>query len=164
MSPSPTQINAPADTPFIDVMREFDAKPDLVFRAATDPELVAQWLGPREWLTRIIEWDARAGGSYRYANIDADGEEYIFRGVFHTVTPSAVMIQTFEFEDQPGNVSLEARTFEELGDGRTLMRQHAIFPAVSARDHALASGMRSGITDSMDRLGELLERSPQWQR
>ena len=164
MSSGPTQINAPAGTPFIDVVREFDATPDLVFRAATDPDLVPQWLGPREMLTRIIEFDARTGGSYRYANIDTDGEEYIFRGVFHTVTPSEVMIQTFEFEDQPGNVSLEARTFEDLGDGRTLMRQHAIFPTVAARDHALDSGMRAGINDSMDRLGELLERSPQWQR
>ena len=106
MSSRPTQIDAPEGIPFIDVVREFDAKPDLVFRAATDPDLVPQWLGPREWLTRIIEWDARTGGSYRYANIDTDGEEYIFRGVFHTVTPSAVMIQTFEFEDQPGTSAL----------------------------------------------------------
>ncbi|MGO8956194.1 MAG: SRPBCC family protein [Streptosporangiaceae bacterium] len=164
MSSRPTQIDAPTGTPFLDVCREFDAPPDLVFRAATDPDLVPQWLGPREMLTHIIQFDARTGGSYRYANIGTAGEEYIFRGVFHTVTPSAVMIQTFEFEDEPGNVSLEARTFEDVGDGRTLMRQHTVFPTVAARDQALASGMRDGITDSMDRLGELLERSPQWQR
>jgi hypothetical protein len=35
------------------------------------------------------------------------------------------------------------------------MRQHATFPSVTARDHAIASGMERGITDSMDRLGEL---------
>jgi uncharacterized protein YndB with AHSA1/START domain len=163
MSSSPTQISAPAGAPFIDVVREFDATPELVFRAATDPDLVPQWLGPREMRTRIIEFDARTGGSYRYANIDPDGEEYLFRGVFHTVTPSALMIQTFEFEEEPGSVSLESRTFEDVGS-RTLMRQHAVFPTVAARDQAIASGMRHGITDSMDRLGELLERSVQWQR
>ena len=62
------------------------------------------------------------------------------------------------------NAPAEAPFIEDLGDGRTLMRQRAIFPTVDARDHALASGMRAGLNDSMDRLGELLERSPQWQR
>jgi hypothetical protein len=31
-----------------------------------------------------------------------------------------------------------------------------VFPSVAARDAALAAGMERGITDSMDRLGELL--------
>jgi uncharacterized protein YndB with AHSA1/START domain len=157
MSPNPTHITAPDGTPFIEVVREFDAPRDLVFRASTDPDLVVQWLGPRALRMRIIEFDARTGGSYRYVHTDAEGEEYPFRGVFHTVT-EALVIQTFEFEDIPGEVSLETRTLDDLG-GRTRLRQNAVFPSVAARDQALASGMRQGITESMDRLGELLGAS-----
>jgi uncharacterized protein YndB with AHSA1/START domain len=152
---SATEISAPAGTPFIEVIREFDAPPDLVFRAATEPDLVAQWLGPRDLHLRVIEFDARTGGSYRYVHTGPGGAEYFFRGVFHTVTRPALMIQTFESENEPGVVSLEARTFEAIA-GRTLMRQHAVFPTVGARDQAIASGMRRGITDSMDRIAELL--------
>ena len=154
MTPNPTRITAPAGTPFIEVVREFDAPRDLVFRASTDPDLVARWLGPRRLSMRIIEFDARTGGSYRYVHTDTDGEEYPFRGVFHTVS-EALIIQTFEFEDIPGVVSLETRTLDDLGD-RTRLHQDAVFPSVAARDQALESGMRHGITESMDRLGELL--------
>jgi uncharacterized protein YndB with AHSA1/START domain len=154
MNTNPTHITAPAGTPFIEVVREFDAPRELVFRASTDPGLVAQWLGPRELRMRVIEFDARTGGSYRYVHTDGDGEEYPFRGVFHTVT-EALIVQTFEFEDAPGVVSLETRTLDDLGD-RTRLRHAAVFPSVAARDEALAAGMEHGITDSMDRLGELL--------
>jgi uncharacterized protein YndB with AHSA1/START domain len=164
MSSNPTQITAPAGTPFIDVTREFDAPPELVFRAATDPDLVVQWLGPRELRMRIIEFNARTGGAYRYAHATSDGVEYLFRGVFHTVTDNALIIQTFEFEQEPDSVALETMAFDGIGAGRTVLRQHSVFPTVAARDLAIASGMERGITDSMERLGELLERSPQWQR
>jgi len=154
MTVNPTHITAPDGTPFIEVVREFDAPRDLVFRASTDPDLVVRWLGPRSLSMRVIEFDARAGGSYRYVHTGADGEEYPFRGVFHTVS-EALIIQTFEFEDVPGVVSLETRTLDDLG-GRTRLRQNAVFPSVAARDQALESGMQHGITESMDRLGELL--------
>jgi uncharacterized protein YndB with AHSA1/START domain len=154
MNPNPTRITALAGTPFIEVVREFDAPRDLVYRACTDPDLVTRWLGPRRLTMRIIEFDARTGGSYRYVHTGADGEQYPFRGVFHTVS-EALIIQTFEFEGAPGVVSLETRTLDDLG-GRTRLYQNAVFPSVAARDQALESGMRHGITESMDRLGELL--------
>jgi uncharacterized protein YndB with AHSA1/START domain len=52
-------------------------------------------------------------------------------------------------------VSLETRTLDDVGS-RTRMQQNAVFPSVAARDEALAAGMEHGITDSMDRLAELL--------
>jgi uncharacterized protein YndB with AHSA1/START domain len=154
VSTNPTHIAAPVGTPFIEVVREFDAPVGLVFRASTDPGLVAQWLGPRELTMRVVEFDARAGGRYRYVHTASDGAEYAFHGVFHTVT-EALIIQTFEFEGAPGSVSLETRTLDDIG-GRTRWQQNAVFPSVAARDEALAAGMERGITESMDRLGELL--------
>jgi uncharacterized protein YndB with AHSA1/START domain len=65
VSSDATQILAPAGAPFIEVTREFDAPPELVFRASTDPDLVVQWLGPRDVQMRIIEFDARTGSSSR---------------------------------------------------------------------------------------------------
>ncbi len=45
---NPTTLTAPPGTPFIDVVREFEAPRARVFHASTDPELVARWLGPRD--------------------------------------------------------------------------------------------------------------------
>ena len=46
-----TQITAEPGIPQIIMTCEFDAPRDLVYRAYTEPELLQQWLGPRD-LTR----------------------------------------------------------------------------------------------------------------
>jgi dihydrofolate reductase/uncharacterized protein YndB with AHSA1/START domain len=151
-----TTITAQPGTPFIDVVRDFDATPAQVFRASTDPEIVPRWLGPREIEMRLQEYDARSGGSYRYVHRDPSGNEHSFRGVFHTVTPNERIIQTFEYLGTPHVVSLDTSTYEDLG-GRTRLHTHTVFPSVEARDAMLASGMERGINDSMDRLEEVVQ-------
>lgn len=153
-----TTITAEPGTPFLEIVRDFDAPPELVFRAHVEAELVAQWLGPRERAIQIDEWDARSGGSYRYVHsgTDDDPMEARFRGVFHTVEPNAVIIWTFEWEGAPHEVAIDTLRFEDLGDGRTRLSTHSVFPSVQALEMALATGMSHGIYDSMDRLAELL--------
>jgi len=139
------------------ITREFDAPRDLVFRAHIDPELLVQWLGPRDLTMTIDRHDARDGGTWRYVQKDADGNEYGFHGVFHgTPSPDAI-VQTFEFEGVPGHVMLDTTTLEQH-DGRTLMRTVSSFQSVEDRDGMIASGMERGVRDSGDRLAELLAR------
>ncbi|MBW8803114.1 MAG: SRPBCC family protein [Catenulisporales bacterium] len=159
MSTHPTIIDAPDGTPFVDVTRDFDAMPEQVFRAATEPKLVAQWLGPRDLEIDIDEYDVRPGGRYRYTHHGGHiGEQRAsFHGVFHTVEPGRLIIQTFEYEGVPDEVALEIHRFSAV-DGRTRLAQRSVFPSLEVREGFLASGMRSGIEDSMDRLAELLER------
>jgi uncharacterized protein YndB with AHSA1/START domain len=152
---NPTTITAEPGTPFIEVVREFDATPAQVYRASTDPDLVVQWLGPRDLEMRIETWDVRTGGSYRYIH-SRGSDEFGFRGIYHVVEPNELVIQTFEFDGAPGLVALETANYEDLG-GRTRLRTRSVFPSVEARDAAVASGMSQGILESMDRLAELLE-------
>ncbi|GAA1608894.1 SRPBCC family protein [Kribbella sancticallisti] len=155
MSTNPTTIKAEAGTPFVEVTRDFDATPAQLFRVQTDPDLVAQWLGPRNLEMRVEEYDVRPGGRYRYIHRDPDGAEYAFRGVFHSVEPETRVIQTFEWEGAPGEVCLERATYEKTDTGVRLHTQ-SVFPSVEARDAAVQSGMEYGIRDAMDRLAELL--------
>jgi uncharacterized protein YndB with AHSA1/START domain len=150
-----TRIAAQPGTPFLDVTREFDAAPAQVFRAWTEPELVAQWLGPHDMKMEILEYDARTGGNYRYIHRNDERGEARFRGVFHTVTPDELIIQTFEWEGAPGEVSLDVVTFDDLGS-RTRLRTHSVFTSVETRDAAVSGGMTRGLTESMDRLETLV--------
>jgi len=152
-----TQIDAPAGVPFIDMSREFDAPRDLVFKAYTDPELLVQWLGPRKYKMTVESWDVRDGGKWRYVNSDDDGNAWGFHGVFHGDQTPDGMLQTFEFEGSPGNVSLESLDFEEK-DGKTVIRNHSVYQSVQARDAMIESGMEGGVNEGFDRLDELISK------
>ncbi|WP_022883322.1 SRPBCC family protein [Glaciibacter superstes] len=156
MSTNPVTISTPEALPFIEIVREFDAPVESVYRAHTDPELVKQWLGPNGYEMKIDSYDVRTGGHYRYAHKDPSGEEYAFNGVFHVARENEFIIQTFEFEGFPDVVSIESLTFEDLGDGRTRITGHSSYPSMEARDGMAASGMEKGVTEGYERLDGIL--------
>lgn len=151
-----TTITAQPGTPFIDIVREFDATPAQVFRAWTDPELVPRWLGPSETTLTMIEYNPTSGGRYHYVHRDEAGE-YSFRGVFHAVVANERIVQTFQYDGWPNDVSIETMTFTDL-DGRTRVHTHSVFPSVESRDSMIESGMEHGVRDSMSRLDKVLAR------
>lgn len=152
-----TVITAERGIPQVLIEREFDASRELLFRAWTDPELLKQWLGPRGYTMRVDRYEVRDGGTWRYVHIDPDGNEYGFHGVFHGDPSPDGIVQTFEYEGAPGQVSLETLTFEER-DGRTVVRTNSVFQSVEARDAMVESGMERGINEGYERLDELIAR------
>ena len=152
-----TEITADAKVPAVRITREFDAPPEKVFRAHTDPDLFVQWIGPRNTEMRIDHYDCRTGGSYRYVAI-SDGIEYGFFGSFHEVRPSELIVQTFTFEGEPDGVALERLVLEDLGDGRTRLTSTSLIDSFEARDAMLASGMEVGVREGYEKLDELFAR------
>lgn len=152
-----TQVIAEPGSPQIVMVREFDAPRDLVFRAHMEPELLVQWLGPRQYRMTIDRYEVRDGGTWRYVHSDDAGNAYGFHGVFHGTPSVDGAVQTFEFEGAPGHVSLDTATFEDLG-GRTRVRVNSVFQSVEDRDAMVQSGMESGVTEGYERLDELLAR------
>lgn len=153
-----TEIIVDPDVPLVRIVREFDAPVDKVFRAHTDPELLAQWLGPRDLTMTVDRFDCRTGGSYRYLHRRGD-EEYGFHGSFHEVRPSSLIVQTFTFEGAPDSVALERMTFEDLGEGRCRLVGTSLVDSFEARDAFVASGMEHGVREGYEKLDELLAGS-----
>ena len=138
------QVTATPGVPQVLTSRTFDAPRDLVFRAFSEPELLVQWLGPRQYTMTIDRYDFRDGGSYRYVHADDAGNAFGFHGVFHGDPSPDAMVQTFEFEGAPGNVSMDTVTLEEH-DGKTTVRTNSLFQSVEARDAMYESGMADGM-------------------
>lgn len=150
-----TEITIDPTLPTLAIVREFDATPDKVFQAHVDPELIVQWLGPRDLTARLDTWDPRTGGSYRYV-CERDGEEFKFFGAFHEVRPNERIVQTFTFEGVPDGVSLETATFEALPGGRTRLSLLSVVESLEARDAMVASGMETGVVEGFESLDDLL--------
>ena len=157
MSDKTVRIIAEPGIPQVIVEREFDAPRSLLFRAWTDPELLKQWLGPRNLTMRIDRYEVRDGGTWRYVHTDPEGNEFAFHGVFHGDPSEDGMVQTFEFEGYPGHVSMDTLTFEER-DGKTLVRTNSVFQTVEARDGMVESGMGDGMEQGYERLDELIAK------
>jgi uncharacterized protein YndB with AHSA1/START domain len=152
-----TNIILPPDLPQVIVEREFAAPAQLVLRAHLEPELLAQWLGPREMTMSVERYETHHGGTWRYIHRGPGGEEHAFRGVFHGEPSVAGIVQTFEYEGWPGRVKLDRTTLREH-DGATLLRTVSTFQSVDDRDAMVASGMERGLRDSGERLEALLEK------
>lgn len=150
-----TEIVADPSIPLVRIVREFDASPEKVFRAHTDPDLFIQWCGPRGYAMQIEHFDGRTGGSYRYTHTGADGE-FGFHGCFHEVRPSELIVQTFTFEGYPDGVALERLVLEDLGAGRTRLTATSLVDSFEARDAFFASGMEVGVREGYERLDDLL--------
>lgn len=147
-------IEADPTVPVIRITRDFAATPAQLLRAHTDRDLFARWVGPDGTDTRVVEWDARNGGAFRYV-ATLNGEEYAFRGCFHEVGSDKI-VQTFTFEAMPEGVALETLRFEDLGDGRTRMHVQSLVDSFEARDAWLQSGMEVGVNEGYAKLDGLI--------
>jgi uncharacterized protein YndB with AHSA1/START domain len=156
-----TNVVAPPNSQSVTITREFEAPRELVFKAFTDPELIAQWWGPRDLGIKIEAYEPRAGGSWRFIHTAENGDEFPFHGVIHDMTRPERIIQTFEFEGLPesGHVSLETSTFEALPGQRTKVTTLVAFQTVQDRDGMVNSGMEGGLSEGYERMDELLAQS-----
>jgi len=150
-----TQIVADPALPTVRITREFEAPVERVFRAHTDPELLAQWLGPRSVTMRIDHFDCRTGGSWRYSE-DSEQRENRFYGSFHEIRPNERIVQTFTFDGYPDGVSLETMTFEDLGGGRSRIVALSVVESLEIRDLIISSGMDTGVVEGYEQLDEVL--------
>jgi uncharacterized protein YndB with AHSA1/START domain len=151
-----TEIIVDPNVPLVRIIREFDAPPEKVFRAHTDAELVARWLGPSSRDLRMEHYDCRTGGSYRYVISDQFG----FYGSFHEVRPGELIVQTFTFDGVPDGVALERIVFEDLGAGRTRLTSTSLVDSFEGRDAFVASGMEDGVREGYQKLDKLLAELP----
>lgn len=151
------EIIVHADMPAVTIVREFDAPPNKVFRAHTDPELFVRWVGPDSLESSTVDvWDCRTGGEWRYVSTHG-GEEHWFRGTFHEVRPSELIVQTFCYEPYGDSVALEKLVLEDLGDGRTRLVATSIADSYEQRDAFVSSGMEVGVQEGYRKLDALLE-------
>jgi uncharacterized protein YndB with AHSA1/START domain len=146
-------ITTPAERE-IRIERIFDAPRSKVWKAMTDPNLVAQWWGRGNKVV-VEKFEQHRGGHWRIVE-HADGQTHGFEGRYREITPEERVVQTFEWDGMPGHTVLETLTLEDLGDGRTRIVNVSLFFTVEERDGMLQSGMEGGVNESYAALDRVL--------
>jgi uncharacterized protein YndB with AHSA1/START domain len=152
-STAPATVTTPSDRE-IRTERIFNASRERVWRAMTDPKLVAQWWGRGNKLV-IERMDLERGGHWRFVE-HSDQGIHGFEGRYREIVPFERVVQTFEWDGMPGHVIIETMTLEDLGDGRTKLVTLSLFHTTEERDGMLSLGMADGLNQSYEALDRLL--------
>lgn len=152
-TPTTAQVTLPSDRQ-IHIVREFNAPRDQVWRAMTEPALIAQWWGRGNKLV-IERLEVRPGGHWRFVE-HAQGEVHGFEGRFAEVAPPERMVQTFEWDGLPGHPLVQTMALEELPGGRTRLTVTALFFTTADRDGMIGAGMEGGMNESYAALDRVL--------
>jgi uncharacterized protein YndB with AHSA1/START domain len=166
MSTTPTSVT-PRSTTSIEgrdlvLTRDFDATPDKLFRAWTDPALITQWFTPAPWTTPKAELDVRPGGSSAITMRGPDGNEFPNRGVFLEVVPNKRLVFTDAYtsawvpSEKP--FMTVALTFEDLGNNRTRYTARVHHWTVADLEAHEKMGFHQGWPIATEQLAALVER------
>jgi uncharacterized protein YndB with AHSA1/START domain len=138
------------------VVRRFDAAPEAVYRAHTEPALIQKWLlGPEGWTMPVCVNEARPGGKIRYEWSDGKGGGFHLTGEFLEVVPFSrlVHVERMHLPDPTPDNHVETN-FAPDGAG-TLMTMQMTLPDAATRTAMLATGMEHGMEASYVRLDQL---------
>ncbi|MBI3702996.1 MAG: SRPBCC domain-containing protein [Rhizobiales bacterium] len=142
----------------VTITRIFDAPRALVWQAWTDPEMMAQWFGPRQFTVPVCELDVQEGGVLRIVMRGPDGNDYPMKGVFLDVVPPERLVFSNIAVDKDGNHLLEGETTVTLAEqgGKTALTMTSHMIGLVPIAPQMLAGMEAGWTQSIDKLGELV--------
>jgi uncharacterized protein YndB with AHSA1/START domain len=152
-SSSRAKVTLPTDEQIL-IEREFDAPPELVYKAYTTPELVERWWHANRGEVKSVEIDLRVGGRWRYVMTACGGPEVGFHGEYREIVPNERLVATEFFEGVPEGVSeedattLNTVTFTEV-NGRTKLTLLVQAKNRMTRDAIIESGMEDGLQDAL---------------
>ncbi|PKR76905.1 ATPase [Halalkalibacillus sediminis] len=152
------------------VERMFNAPRDLVFKAFTDPDHLANWWGPKGWETTIHRFELEPKGVWHYCMHCVDKEQVDFYGqkscgksVFHEIISPEKLTFTDTFADEEGNPTPGAPemfitlTFEEKQD-KTKLISRTQFSSEEELPKVMDMGMVQGLASHYEELENYLKQ------
>lgn len=156
----PQIIAAPAEHELY-ISRLIDAPRIKVFRACTEPELLAQWWGPHGMTIPVCEMQLWAGGLFRTVMCAPDGGEHTEEGVFLEILAPQRIVYTDAF--LPGWIPSKRAfmtaiiTFDEV-QGMTRFTARVLHWSAADREAHERMDFYCGWGESLDRLVDVVTR------
>lgn len=141
--------------------RTIDAPPEKVYRAYTDPAILAQWFAPKPWRISDAVVEPRVGGRFNFLMHGPNGERFPNSGIFLEVVPNRRLISTDALTPNwkpSGAPFMVARIdLEPTADGKTRYTATAShWNEASMKQHE-QMGFHEGWGTVADQLNELVK-------
>lgn len=141
--------------------RTFNAEPERVFRAWTEPEILKKWFAPKPFTTPSAELDVRPGGRSLIVMRGPDGTEFPNVGVYLQVEPGRRLVATDAYTEawvpaEKPFMTMDLR-FEPLPGGKTKATYFVSHWTKEAYDQHVQMGFHDGWGTCADQLAQLLD-------
>ncbi len=156
------------------IARVFDAPRELVWKAWTESERLAQWWGPKGFTMGVCKLDLRPGGVFHYSMRTPDGREMWGKFVYREIVKPERIVFINSFADAKGDVVrnpwnanwplevLNTQSVSEHEGKTTLTLRGAPLNATEAERKTFEAGrksMQQGFAGTLDQLAEYLAKA-----
>lgn len=123
------------ERPSLTIVRKFNAAPERLWHAFTNPQALKQWMAPSDaYSVPIAEVDLRVGGRFRIVMQSPDGERHDVSGEYCEVSPSRKLVFTWAWKSTPERESRVTLQLHAADGGTELTLKHEQFADAEARD------------------------------
>jgi uncharacterized protein YndB with AHSA1/START domain len=146
----------------IELVREVDVPPELVWQAWTTPELIPKWFAPKPYETPRCEIDLRPGGVFRTTMRSPEGEEFDGAGCYLEIVPNERLVWTSAlgpgYRPQAGEMPFTAIVELQPTSGGTRYRAIAMHQNPDERKAHADMGFVEGWGQALDQLVALMKQ------
>ncbi len=95
------------DDRILRIIREFEAKPDDVYNAWVNPEILVQWWGPEGMTTPEYDLNIHEGGSWTTTMESSNGDRVTVSGVYKILQPPDRLVFSWAWNEPDGSRGFE---------------------------------------------------------
>lgn len=124
--------------PALVLSRTYNAPPERVYEAWTNPDEVPKFLGPGDVKVVEVQMDVRTGGKYSLVMVRPDGERLPVRGEYRDVQRPKRLAMTWRWEeDNPADEydTLLTLEFLDRGGKTEFVLRHEQFASAESREN-----------------------------
>ncbi|WPR70356.1 SRPBCC domain-containing protein [Flavobacterium sp. NG2] len=128
----------------LNINRIFKAPIELVWKAWTEPELIANWWGPNGFSTTIHNMNVEVGGEWKLTMHGPDGTNYPNRSIYKEIIPYKKIVFEHFNPNFITTVLFESQGEETLMDWTMLFETEEMFEAV-VKAHKADEGLKQNV-------------------
>ena len=139
----------------VTIRRTFDAPVELVWKAWTESDQIAQWWSPSGISTEVVEHNFKIGGLWKYHMPMPDGRIFVAEGQYTEIVKFKKIVSSANFK--PMTEGVEIQSLFKANGNKTDFTFNVVHPTEEYKIKQEKMGIMNGWGSVFERLNTLLK-------